>query len=149
MRCRYITVNFLNMMNNLNSLWTSDAKWRPRSGSTLVQVMACCLTAPSHYLNQCWLIISEVLWHSPESNFTVEPISNYCVLMGLKITFLKCGPRGRWVNILTSVKSYRSRHPTPPRISSSYSRLKTMLQNTKTKIINKFYEHKYNWKLYL
>ena len=22
--------------------------------STLVQVMACCLTAPSHYLNQCW-----------------------------------------------------------------------------------------------
>ena len=25
------------------------------SGSTLVQVMACCLTAPSHYLNQCWL----------------------------------------------------------------------------------------------
>ena len=31
--------------------------------------MACCLTAPSHYLNQCWLIISEVLWHSPEGNF--------------------------------------------------------------------------------
>ena len=24
-------------------------------GSTLAQVMACCLTAPSHYLNQCWL----------------------------------------------------------------------------------------------
>ena len=34
--------------------------------STLVQVMACCLTAPSHYLNQCWLIISKVLWHSSE-----------------------------------------------------------------------------------
>ena len=31
--------------------------------------MACCLTAPSHYLNQCWLIISEVLWHSPKGNF--------------------------------------------------------------------------------
>ena len=27
--------------------------WRQRSGSTLAQVMACCLTAPSHYLNQC------------------------------------------------------------------------------------------------
>ena len=26
--------------------------------STLVQVMAWCLMAPSHYLNQCWLIIS-------------------------------------------------------------------------------------------
>ena len=30
-----------------------------RSGSTLAQVMACCLTTPSHYLNQWWLIISE------------------------------------------------------------------------------------------
>ena len=30
--------------------------------------MACCLTAPSHYLNQCWLI-SKVLRHSPERNF--------------------------------------------------------------------------------
>ena len=34
-----------------------------RSGSTLAQVMACCLTATSHYLNQCWLI-SEALWYS-------------------------------------------------------------------------------------
>ena len=36
------------------------------TGSTLVQVMACWLTAPSHYLKQCWRIISKVLWHSPE-----------------------------------------------------------------------------------
>ena len=50
----------------LNSLGPSDAIWRWRSWSTLVQVMACCLTAPSHYLNQCWLIISKVLWHSSE-----------------------------------------------------------------------------------
>ena len=42
----------------VNSLGPSDAIWRWRSWSTLVQVMACCLTAPSHYLNQCWLIIS-------------------------------------------------------------------------------------------
>ena len=27
----------------------------------LASVMACCLTAPSHYLNQCWLIISKML----------------------------------------------------------------------------------------
>ena len=26
--------------------------------------------APSHYLNQCWLMISDVLWHSAEGNFT-------------------------------------------------------------------------------
>ena len=51
-----------------NSMRPSDAIWRHRSGSTLAQVMACCLTAPSHYLNQCWLI-SKVQWHSPEGNF--------------------------------------------------------------------------------
>ena len=31
--------------------------------------MACCLIAPSHYLNQCWLIISGVLQHAHQSNF--------------------------------------------------------------------------------
>ena len=35
----------------INSLWPSDAVWRHGSGSTLAQVIACCLTAPSHYLN--------------------------------------------------------------------------------------------------
>ena len=34
----------------LNSLGPSDAIWRHRSGSTLTHVLACCLTAPSHYL---------------------------------------------------------------------------------------------------
>ena len=47
----------------------SDAILRHRSGSTLAQVMACCLTAPSHYLNQCWLI-STIQLHSPDGNFT-------------------------------------------------------------------------------
>ena len=31
--------------------------------------MACCLMAPSHYLNQCWLLICQVVWYSPESSF--------------------------------------------------------------------------------
>ena len=53
-----------------NSLCSGDTIWRHRSESTLAQVMACCFTAPSHHLNQCWLPVSEVLWHSPESNFT-------------------------------------------------------------------------------
>ena len=38
--------------------------WWQRSGSTLAQVMVCCLMAPSHYLNQCWLRCS------PESHDT-------------------------------------------------------------------------------
>ena len=31
--------------------------------------MAWCLTAPSHYLTQCWCIITKVQWHSPEGGF--------------------------------------------------------------------------------
>ena len=44
----------------LNSLRPSDAIWRHRSGSTLAQVMASCLMAPSHYLNQAFHHLSPV-----------------------------------------------------------------------------------------
>ena len=42
--------------------------WRHRTGSTMPQVMACCLTTPSHCLNPRWLIASKLM--SPEGNFT-------------------------------------------------------------------------------
>ena len=48
-----------------NSWWFINAIWRHRTGPALAQVMACCLTAPSHYLNQCWLIKNEVPWQLP------------------------------------------------------------------------------------
>ena len=51
-------------------LLTHKVTWWHRSRSTLAQVMACCLMAPSYYLNQYWLIIKEVQWQSPEGNFT-------------------------------------------------------------------------------
>ena len=47
-----------------------------RFGSTLAQIMACCHTAPSHYLNQCWLIISEVQWPSSEEQFHKKYLSH-------------------------------------------------------------------------
>ena len=49
----------ISVCTQFNSLWPSDAKWQQGSRSTLVQVMAWCLTAPSHCLNQCWLEISQ------------------------------------------------------------------------------------------
>ena len=55
---------------NINSLWPNDAIWGHRSASTLSQVMACCLTAPSHHLDQCWLIIRKIQLHSSDGNFT-------------------------------------------------------------------------------
>ena len=40
--------------------------------STMAWVTARSLLTPSHYLNQCWLPINEVLWHSHESSFTAS-----------------------------------------------------------------------------
>ena len=51
-------------VSSFDTLWPSDAMWWHRTGSTLAQVMACCLTAPSHYLNKYWFINSKVSWHS-------------------------------------------------------------------------------------
>ena len=34
-----------------------------------VPIMPCYLTAPRHYLTQCCLITSEIVYHSPEGNF--------------------------------------------------------------------------------
>ena len=84
----------------VNSLGPSDAIWRQRSGSTVAQVMACCLMAPSHYQNQCWLIISKVEWHSSKGNFTRDTsavnhwncLKNWVPKMSFKF------PRGQWVN---------------------------------------------------
>ena len=36
-------------------MWYSDAIWCHMFWSLRVQVMACCLTAPNHYLSQWWL----------------------------------------------------------------------------------------------
>ena len=54
----------------INSFWPTDVIWRHGAEPKLTQVMVCCLTVPSHYLNQCWRIINGVLWHSDEGNFT-------------------------------------------------------------------------------
>ena len=64
-----IFIDFFSIPLMVNSLWPNDAIWQHRSRSTLAQVMACCLTAPSHYLNQRWLIITKVQWCSSEGNF--------------------------------------------------------------------------------
>ena len=39
-----------------------------------VPVMACCQTAPSHYLNQCWLALDEVLQHPFQGNVYLDTL---------------------------------------------------------------------------
>ena len=92
-----------------NSLWPSDAIWRQRSGSTLAQVTACCLTAPSHYLNQRWLLIGEVLLH-----FYLIAISQRIPKLLYCIEFENCifnitttSANGQWIKILASVPGYQ------------------------------------------
>ena len=83
----------------LNSLWPSDTIWHHRSWSTLAQVIAWCLMAPSNYLNQCWLLISEVLRFSPESNVTLNAQANiqYNEFVNHNFEFTATSPRGQWV----------------------------------------------------
>ena len=70
----------------LNTMRMSFARWRVLTNSvwccgttlaqvTVAQVMACCLTAPSHYLNHCWLVMSLVQWYSYQGHHT--EISRY------------------------------------------------------------------------
>ena len=73
------------------------AIWWHRSGSTLAQVMTCCLIAPSHYLNQCWLVIGEILWHSSEGK---RYLSHHSLKLIWKLLYLKFqlkSPMGQWV----------------------------------------------------
>ena len=51
------------VLASMCSLCPRDTIWRYRTCPALVQVMACCLTAPRHYLNQCWLITNKVSWY--------------------------------------------------------------------------------------
>ena len=77
-----------------------DAFWRHKSMSTMALVMACCLTAPSHYMNQCWLIISQALWYSPKSNFIgiAEDINLGNKPDNYTFKIILASARGQWVN---------------------------------------------------
>ena len=86
-------------LSYFNPLWPSNAKWQKRSGSTEAQVMACCLMAPSHYLNQCWLIISEVQYTFILGQFHKRCLNHQSLKsvwkLHIKISFKF--PRGQWV----------------------------------------------------
>ena len=84
--------------------------WCHRSGSTMSHVMACCLMAPSHYLDQCLFIIDEVLWHSPEGNFMRDTQAVFLWYEGENYKFhnTTASSRDQWVKLLTKPWSYQS-----------------------------------------
>ena len=68
------------------TLWAGDEIWRRKSGSELIQVMACCFTAPMHCLNQSWLIICNVQWRG---NFYRRYVSHQSLKLARRLLILK------------------------------------------------------------
>ena len=76
-------------------------QWRRISRSTLVQVMACCLTSPSQYLNHHQDCSVAFAWEQFQKSF-INLILNTCS----EITRLKLlPPRGQWVKGYTCCAS--------------------------------------------
>ena len=63
---------------HINSLWPSGAIWQFRTRPALPRVMASCRTAPSHYLDNCWYIITKI------SNIHLKAISQGSVITSIK-----------------------------------------------------------------
>ena len=90
-------INTKLLMFSLKWLWLSwqmmsfiifllcDAIWHHNIYSILIQLMAWFLMAPSHYLNQCSQIISEVLWQSLEDNISGRAEGTCIIDMSLKL----------------------------------------------------------------
>ena len=94
------------IINQVNSLRSSDAYMHCWTGSSLVQIMACRLSAPSHYLNRCWSIVNIVNWtfrnklkwnFNRNSNIFIQEIEfeNVC-----KMASILSQPQ--WVNAITA-----------------------------------------------
>ena len=56
-------------VNSFLTLWSFDAIWRHGIRSTVVQIMACCLTVPCHYQNQRIAMLIENIFVKSVSNF--------------------------------------------------------------------------------
>ena len=84
-------------------MWPSYTIWRPRSGSTLAQIMAWCLAAP---LPEPMLTIHQsARWQLRENHFTrtadeMNPPDNTCTYICLEINLLKFHRHFPWVNSL-------------------------------------------------
>ena len=97
-------------IHRVSSSWPSDAIWRQRYGSTSVQVMACCLMAPTHYLNQCWLTMNKVLWHSYEG-IIIRRSEDTNHKTRLKFAFLRSQPHLLGINELSCMLYFRATLP--------------------------------------
>ena len=78
--------------------------YRDRFGSILAWVMSCCLTAPSHYLNQCWLAINKIHWHSFQGDIWLNTQDIDPQVIFQIYTFKITAMSPKWVNSLAPGK---------------------------------------------
>ena len=93
--------NVCNTVVSVNLLSPSDAIRSDQPWPSLVQVMACCLMASSHCLNNCWLITNEAFWRAAKHNFIIGDARDIHPWYQFKKYYLKITaifPRGQWVN---------------------------------------------------
>ena len=93
--------------------WPSDTTWHHWTWSILIQVMACCLMAPSNYLNQCRITISMVMCHPFTGNNTQNAYeSNHYIAFQnyilKKITFPRGQGGGHNITVYTAYQQQRS-----------------------------------------
>ena len=100
----------------VNTLWPSDTICRHKSGSALAQVMACCLTASSHYLNNVDLSSVRFSGIHLRANFTrdTSAISHWNSLENYLSKILFKSSRGLWVKYMPATRSL----PTDPFITA-------------------------------
>ena len=157
--CESLKVRWSTLVDasNSNSLWPSNAVQRHRSRSTLAWIMACCLTAPNHYLKQCWFLTSEVLWHSPEVDFTGNAKANilYNEFENYIFQITATSPRGQWVkkpnNEQHEIKKIRAHKLQTVNTHASDLGGKLASNSLSSEIIHAVLTHKpkgYSWKTF-
>ena len=138
----------------INSFLPSAVIWWHRSGSALVQVMAWCLMAPSYYLNQHWLLISDLSCDIHLRVISHEvPKLLFCIL-SLKIMLLKLLPHlmSQCVTNLCTIASDNvylllGANPSPKLVPTYYQLNSQKSTVLKFEIEYKcFHFRKYNWK---
>ena len=74
--------------------------------------MVCWLMAPNCYLNQYWLIITEVLWYSPVGKFTgnAKDIYYWYKFRNYQFNITAISARGQWVNTQSVVRFCKISH---------------------------------------
>ena len=83
----------IKLYSRMNVLRQSEAIWRRGPRSTLIQIMDCCLMAPSYYLDQYWRTVNWILNNKFQGNLNLKNNNFHSRNFRLKVSHARCtGP---------------------------------------------------------